>query len=305
MRKDRHFTDICSVTDPRQPQIRKWWLERFRLTLQEQKTFSDRWQIGVSRWGLMLAALTAVFLISGITYFVVARTPLREWIVPGYLAEGAREDVRHARSSADSALLVLEQQTRYLDALSSILRGDVPETQDMGSLVDSLAMAEFNLDLATDTMDSVLRAKIAEEDRFALRRSGLDPTHSRGMSFRPVLGPISAEYDASTGHLGIDFIAPNGSMVHAADDGTVILASYTVDGGYVIAIQHKADRLSVYKHNQSLLLEPGDVVRAGDAIAIIGGTGTTSKGPHCHFEWWVDGAPLDPMPWMPGEEVAP
>jgi murein DD-endopeptidase MepM/ murein hydrolase activator NlpD len=300
MLKDREFSDICPVARFPSSKFRAWWLERFRLSLLERNTFSERWQIGISRWGVAMAGVTLVALIAGLTYFLVAQTSMREWAVPGYLAQTAREDARLARNTADSALLVLEQQTRYLEALQTILRGDVPLDDNLSASMDSLVASEFDLDVAPEAMDSALRARISEEDRFALRRSSLDPLNSRGMSFRPVNGPVSDGYDASTGHYGIDFIAPEGSMVHAVDDGTVLLASYTVDGGYVLAIQHKANRLSIYKHNSSLLHEPGDVVRSGDAIAILGGTGTTSKGPHCHFEWWVDGAPLDPTPWLPG-----
>ena len=289
----------------RSSRFRKWWLERFRLSLQERNTYSERWQIGISRWGVALAGTTLVGSIASLTYFTVAHTPLREWAVPGYLAQTARDDAQAARQTADSALRVLDQQTRYLAALSSILRGEVPETSDLAIAVDSLVTSEIDLDFSTEPTDSALRARIEEEDRFALRRQGAESIHSRGMSFRPVNGPASANYDATAGHYGVDFVAPEGATIHAVDDGTVLMASYTVDGGYVIALQHKADRISIYKHNQSLLHEPGDVVRAGEAIAILGGTGTTSKGPHCHFEWWVDGAPLDPTPWLPGLNPAP
>lgn len=294
------FSDICIVSRFPSSQFRKWWFEPFRLSLQERKTFSERWQIGVSRWGVSLAGLTVVLFISGLTYLLVAQTPLRERLVPGFIAQNTRANARATRAMADSALAVLEQQTRYLSALAAVLRGGVPEDQAMTAYLDSMVLADIDLNLPRDTTDSALRARISEEDRFALRRPGWDALNTRGMSFRPVNGQISAEYDATTGHFGIDFVAPAGSMVHAVEDGTVILASYTVDGGYVIALQHKSSRISIYKHNQSLLHEPGDIVRAGDAIAVIGGTGTTSKGPHCHFEWWVDGAPLDPSPWLPG-----
>ena len=299
MRKAAEFSDICPVAAFISDRHRKWWGEHFRLSLQERNTFSERWQIGVTRWGVALAGLRAVAAVTGGTYFFVAQTPLREWIVPGYLAEAARADARAARSTADSAIGVLSQQTRYLQALQSVLRGEIPDGLAATTTVDSLVASDFDLNLLPESTDSALRARVPEEGRFALRRPGLDPLNNRIMRFRPVDGPISDAYDATIGHYGTDFVAPEGSMVHAVDDGTVILASYTVDGGYVIAIQHKANRTSIYKHNSSLLREPGDPVQAGDAIAILGGTGTTSKGPHCHFEWWVDGSPLDPAPWLP------
>jgi murein DD-endopeptidase MepM/ murein hydrolase activator NlpD len=112
-------------------------------------------------------------------------------------------------------------------------------------------------------------------------------------------GEVSSQFDPAIGHYGVDFVAPIGSVIHAVDDGAVTLASYTSDGGYVISIQHPGSRTSVYKHNKSLLVEVGDRVQVGDPIAILGGTGTHSTGPHSHFEWWVDGQPLDPVEWLP------
>ena len=82
--------------------------------------------------------------------------------------------------------------------------------------------------------------------------------------------------------------------IKAIDDGTVILAAYTAETGYIIQIQHDNDLLSVYKHNSSLLKKEGDKVRAGEAVAVIGETGEFSTGPHLHFEMWRNGVPLNP-----------
>ena len=53
--------------------------------------------------------------------------------------------------------------------------------------------------------------------------------------------------------------------------------------------------VTVYKHNSSLLKETGDIVRAGDAISVVGDSGELyTSGPHLHFEIWYKGSPLDP-----------
>ena len=148
-----------------------------------------------------------------------------------------------------------------------------------------------------------MRERVEDEDRFALQRAQSSDRASKSIPFAPLQGEISSEFDPAIGHYGVDFVAPVGSVIHAVDDGTVMLASYTSDGGYVVNIQHPGNRISVYKHNQSLLVEAGDRVQAGDPIAVLGGTGTHSTGPHSHFEWWVDGTALDPVQWLP--EYAP
>lgn len=59
-----------------------------------------------------------------------------------------------------------------------------------------------------------------------------------------------------------------------------------MENGHTIAIQHADNLVSVYKHNSALLRKLGAQVKAGEAIAIIGNTGTLTQGPHLHFELW-------------------
>jgi murein DD-endopeptidase MepM/ murein hydrolase activator NlpD len=63
-------------------------------------------------------------------------------------------------------------------------------------------------------------------------------------------------------------------------------------------VQHASDIISVYKHNSALLKQQGDVVKAGEAVAIIGNSGEITTGPHLHFELWHEGNPVDPQLFM-------
>jgi murein DD-endopeptidase MepM/ murein hydrolase activator NlpD len=95
-------------------------------------------------------------------------------------------------------------------------------------------------------------------------------------------------------HLGIDITADENEPILATLGGTIVLATWTSEAGYIIEIMHKNNMLSVYKHNSVLLHKVGDKVTAGEAIAIIGNTGEITTGPHLHFELWNDGSPLNP-----------
>ena len=81
-------------------------------------------------------------------------------------------------------------------------------------------------------------------------------------------------------------------------DGYVVEAGYSIETGNVIAVQHPGNLLSFYKHNASLLRRTGDFVRAGEAIAVIGNTGTHTDGPHVHIEIWHRGQAIDPERYM-------
>jgi murein DD-endopeptidase MepM/ murein hydrolase activator NlpD len=286
---------------------RSWWLQPFRLTLLEEQSFSERWQISVTRWGTLVTLMLLVVTISSLTYAVVAWTPLRESVVPGYVSEASRQQAISLEFRADSALNVLEQNQRYLAVLNVLLQGEVlDEPGELDRLleeaVDTSAVTLQDWELPVE--DVSLRNLVEEEDRFVLQRGQSEVDPNRSIPYPPIQGTISSSFDAASGHYGVDFVAPEGSIIHAVDDGVVVIASYTSDGGYVVSIQHEENRLSVYKHNKSLLVESGDRVIVGDPIAVLGSTGAHSTGPHSHFEWWVDGQPLDPANWLPNSPVS-
>ena len=100
------------------------WKHRLRVTVFDESSYSEiRVFNGTPRnWATWLAL--AVGLVVGITYLAVAHTPLREWVVPGYVAESTREDMRETRAMADSLTRLLARQEMSLTALRHSLAGD-------------------------------------------------------------------------------------------------------------------------------------------------------------------------------------
>ncbi|SCL29328.1 Murein DD-endopeptidase MepM and murein hydrolase activator NlpD, contain LysM domain [Micromonospora rhizosphaerae] len=102
-------------------------------------------------------------------------------------------------------------------------------------------------------------------------------------------------------HPGVDLAAPIGTPILAAADGRVTRAGWYGGYGNYTCIDHgRADgqRLSTcYGHQSRLLVSPGQRVRAGQVIGLVGSTGA-STGPHLHFEVRLGGRPVDPLPWI-------
>ena len=98
-------------------------------------------------------------------------------------------------------------------------------------------------------------------------------------------------------HQGLDFAGTPGTRVLAVADGIVSHAG--VDGGYgrLIEITHGNGYVTRYAHNAKLLVEPGQTVKRGDPIALMGSTGR-STGTHLHFEVLRDGRPVNPMSFV-------
>jgi murein DD-endopeptidase MepM/ murein hydrolase activator NlpD len=114
----------------------------------------------------------------------------------------------------------------------------------------------------------------------------------------PTQGYMTRGFEPENNHYGLDIAGKKGTPIIAAADGNVVFSGWTYNDGYVIIISHTGGFMSFYKHNQSLLKSAGSFVRRGDPIASLGSSGTTSSGPHLHFEIWKDGIPVDPSVYM-------
>ena len=107
-------------------------------------------------------------------------------------------------------------------------------------------------------------------------------------------------YRWGTLHAGVDFAAPLGTPEYAAMDGVVVRAGAASGFGLAVYVQHENGDVTVYGHMQQILVAEGQVVRAGETIALLGNQGQ-STGPHLHFEvhlGGIDGQKVDPLPWL-------
>jgi len=95
-------------------------------------------------------------------------------------------------------------------------------------------------------------------------------------------------------HQGIDIPAKRGTPIEAAAAGTVVFAGRNKGYGNMVMLEHADGRRTLYAHAQSLLVEAGDTVAAGQPIAKVGSTGH-STGPHLHFEVRERKGPVNPL----------
>ncbi len=95
-------------------------------------------------------------------------------------------------------------------------------------------------------------------------------------------------------HYGVDITGNRGDAVQAAGSGVVTFAGWSGDFGKVVIISHGFDYETVYAHNDSIIIEVGDIVSKGDLISRVGSTGR-STGPHLHFEIHYKNEQIDPI----------
>lgn len=270
---------------------------KYRLVLMNDETYEEKFSFRLSpmnvfTWGGTLFILIVVAVLS-----LVAFTPVREFI-PGYADVNLRRNAMNAVLKADSLERELLLKDQYLNNIALILEGKV-KPEDL-SRTDSV-LPPSHLVLARTREDSLLRAEIENQDKYNItlkEGSGDRRSISNYFLFPPIKGVITASYNSREQHYGTDIAAPENEAVKSTLDGTVIMASWTSDDGYVMHVQHSNNIISVYKHNSVLLKKTGDFVKTGEAIAIVGNTGEHSYGPHLHFELWHNGNPVDPQTYI-------
>lgn len=280
---------------PKNEKKKRSWSDKYRFSVTNDTTFEEVWRIRLTQYNGFLLITFLVFFIIGATTSLIAFTNLREFI-PGYPDVTMRRNILVSAIRLDSLEKELALRDKYFENLSAIIAGDRP----MGALTLRDSSRNYNsIMFRTSPEDSALRAQVETADRYSLTLGPVTPESVASLAglhfFAPVKGIVSGKFDPRSKHFGTDIVTKPKSPVNAALDGTVIFTAWTRETGYVIEVQHSNNIVSVYKHNASLLKESGDLVRTGEAIAIVGDSGEIyTSGPHLHFEIWYKGSPLDP-----------
>jgi murein DD-endopeptidase MepM/ murein hydrolase activator NlpD len=270
------------------------WRDKFRLSIYNDTTFEEIWRLRLTRYSAFLLITFLVLFIIGATTSLIVFTNIREFI-PGYPDVTMRRNILMSAIRLDSLERELDLRDKYFANLNAVISGKQP--------IDIIAVRDTSrqpgpVSFESSPEDAALRNEIEREEKYNLSlgpRSGETTSLASLHFFTPVKGIVTGKFDPRTRHFATDVVTRPKSPVMAALDGTVIFTGWTMETGYVIQIQHNNNLVTVYKHNSALLKEPGALVKAGEAISIVGDSGELyTSGPHLHFEIWFKGTPLDP-----------
>ena len=284
----------------RQRKTKSFWHRirfKYKLSFINEGTLEEVWSFRLSKLSAFVTlALFACFLIA-VTALIIITTPIRNYL-PGYLDVEVRKEIVENALRADSLERMVAIHELYLSNVAGILSGTLP--LDSIRQIDSLATNDENYEIPRSPSEEAFVKEFAEEEKYNLTvLADPEKVPTDGVFFyKPVNGTVSAHYEAAIRHYGVDLVAKERESVLATLDGTVVYAVFDSNQGNVIQLQHKNGFISVYKHNALLLKEVGDIVQAGEAIALVGNTGKLSTGPHLHFELWYKGNPVNPEEYI-------
>ena len=276
----------------KEKRIARKLLHKYRLVVLNEDTFEERFAIKLTRLNVfVIVSISTILLVAG-TIFLIAFTSLKEYI-PGYSSTALKKQATELNYKTDSLQHIINLNEQYYASIKRVLTGDVSTVEfNRDSIIDAASIDAEELNLSPTKEDSLLREAVDKEDKYNVFESGLSNTNF--VLFPPVNGTISEAYNVKEKHYAVDVVVAQDTPVKATADGTVIFAEWTTQTGYVAIIEHSNDLISVYKHNASLTKQQGDLVKAGEVIALAGNSGELTTGPHLHFELWNKGYPVNP-----------
>ncbi len=295
----------------RSEQVKSWWVQTverlqntYRLVIMNNDTFEEVGSYRLTLLNVYILLSTLIVVTAVLVTVSIAYTPLKRYI-PGYSGNTSSDlKINELSRQVDKMEKELEATRTYSESFRKMLVGEAEKEKDVTPVKDFLKDSSM-VEIGRAEEDGQLRqeVEIAEIGTIAknTRTTNLSPRDIplEQMFFSPpVTGEISAAFAVDKKHYGVDILAPKNTAIKAAMDGYVLFSDWTQETGYTIGIQHINNIITFYKHNSVLLKSAGSFVRSGEAVAIIGNTGTLSSGPHLHFELWHKGIPIDPTEFI-------
>ena len=279
---------------------KKQAVEKYRLTIFNDENLKEISTFRLTKLNIFAISGIIIMFIVALTIVVLFYTPVN-MLLSSHSVVDAKKKIINNSLLLDTLKQEINTDKKYIAQIKNILQGNIPiDTFSEKKVFKDKKYGNINLNHRTD-MDSVVRAQIeeVENENLSKIKNLNSSTNLKNLHFViPLKGMITNEFDTKNNHFGIDIVGGKGDAVLATLPGTVILATWSLETGYLVQIQHDNNLISVYKHNSVLLKKSGDRVVAGESIAIVGNSGENTTGPHLHFELWYNGNPVNPRDYI-------
>ncbi len=277
-----------------------WLTNRYLLIVRNEEDFSEKRTI-IFNYGRLILLLAFIFILSMTLSILSVNTVLKQWFDPRYAEMEANRKVLNLTLMLDSLQNEVQIKNNYMQNVKYILEGqNLDSLFSSNKVLSTSTLGDINLSPALSPLDSQFRAEYESSDLglVSLNFNRSEDELREIVFFTPLEGIITNNFDPKEDHFGIDIVSQENEPIKALADGVVIMASWTLDGGYVLVIQHSGNLISIYKHNSELLKSVGNFVESGEIVSIIGNTGELTSGPHLHFELWFKEQAVNPEDYV-------
>ncbi len=270
---------------------------KYRLILLNDSSFKEKISIKLTPLSLIIGVFMLIIILTSVIIMVVALSPLREYI-PGYGDLSEQKKILRLSFKTDSIEDALKSRQLYLTSILDVLNEKKEKSIEKPKKDSTNKYNKLKLNPSEN--DISFRKEFEENKNNS--KNNVAKLKYKGLSevvfFTPTNGYISNSFSESNGHYGIDIVTKSEETIKSTLDGTVIFSSFSAEDGNVIQIQHNNNLVTIYKHCSALLKKTGDRVKLGDVIGIVGNSGENSRGPHLHFELWLNGVAINPKDFV-------
>lgn len=216
------------------------------------------------------------------------------------------------------AVAELERNERDLQAQRQAL---TRTQQELADALNTLTAERSEREAALDSLAKEVAGQRGEREQLEMDRAGIEqlltqietalrriPQPPSGTRFSTLKGRLEAPVDAAISrsfgsdanglsHRGMNFRSAPGDEVLAVHGGRVVFADFLRGAGLLVIVDHGEGYMTLYGGNESLRVDAGESVAAGDVIASAGdGTGAQQSG--LYFEIRKEGVAQDPATWL-------
>ncbi len=267
-------------------------LNKRRFIIYNEDTLAESFSLKLTLMNVFVVATLGAILIIFVTTFIIAFTPLREYI-PGYASTQLKKQATSLTIKSDSLLQVTKENNAYINSVKAVLNGDL-EYAKLNK--DSIKVAENGneeIDISISDKEKELRNEVANDDKYNV----FDKAESKVsyVLFAPVSGKITKSYNVASKNLGVNIAVAKGTPVKSIAPGTIIFSEWTPSSGFVVIIRHQDEILSVYKNLSSVTKSTGNTVKSSEVIANSGDNASQNS---IHFQLWKNGIPINPIQFI-------
>jgi len=252
------------------------WKEKlattYRLVIINDDSFEEVNNTKLTLANLYTIASSIFVAMALLVFLLIIFTPLKQFI-PGYGDFNAEQKAEELAIKIEALETEVASYKLWSQGIKNIMIGKVDTTGTSRQTEMPVSIQDRTLNVDKIPEDQDLRIAIDEEINeptpTVVNLAAKEKPLEQLFFTPPVTGSVTLPFLPDKNHYGVDITSPKNTPIKSVMSGFVIASDWTLETGNTICIQHSDNLVSFYKHNSVLLKKVGDLVNAGEAIAII------------------------------------
>lgn len=259
--------------------IKQKLLNKRRFIIYNEETLAESFSLKLNLMNVFVfGSLGAILIIIGTT-FLIAFTPLREYI-PGYASTKLRTQALSLSVQSDSLLKVVKQNNQFIAAMQGVLNGKVEYAKLNKDSIKITPALDQEIDISVTDKELELRKNLALENE-------------KNVFLNPIIGKITQKFNPKNKKFGVNLTSDDIQNVKAVASGTIISVEKTTTG-YVVIVLHNEGFASVYSQLTETKKQVNQTVLSNENIGSF--NPETSK--TFQFQLWKNNQPINPEQYI-------